>query len=99
MADYTIDHNVPMPVGRIERNGLTAVVRALAAEAIGASLFVDGGKTTNVSRAAYYAAGTGWYTCRAVDGGCRIWKTSEPTPKVAEAALDEDDGTDSGNDD
>lgn len=83
---FQIEFGIPRPdvrkfPGRAPGEIVTAL-RALAEAPIGASVFIPGKKPAKIGPYFKLAGGAGWYSTRAVEGGCRAWKVSEPKAKA-----------------
>ena len=87
-----IEYHKPLPEGASadNRTGHTALLRELAEADITRvfvdelpqyrypSIYIEGGDTQRLAALATQLGGAGWFTIRAVEGGCRVWKKSEP---------------------
>lgn len=83
MADqFVIETNVPAPPpGGGRKSPLRLALEKLAAGKVGDSFMVPTGTFKNersLDQRAHSLLGSGWYSCRRVDGGVRIWKIAEP---------------------
>lgn len=73
-----IEESAPRSGSR--RLGITDAMRKLAARPVGSTMLVPDVDMNNCSfrRVALRVGGAGWITCRAQEGGIRIWKIAEP---------------------
>lgn len=73
MSQIKIDKNVPIPERMYGGNWSKYPFRRLE---IGDSLFVDGKTAAQFGgTVSHWKAATGFkFTCRTVDGGCRVWR-------------------------
>lgn len=81
---YEIESGVPIPDGLTRVSSRRQSVKNLASAAKGSSIFfpLEEGKrkenlSTNIRASAIQFIGSGRYALRAVEGGFRLWKTTD----------------------
>ena len=91
---FTIETDIPPPTSLHwdrRRSPICDAIGTVAEGPIGGSVFIPNAlfakqKTKPIMRVttkAWQKLGRGWFTCRTVEGGVRIWKMSEPKKAAA----------------